>query len=219
MEPVKIVLVDNQAIFLEGLSNVLQHHFQTDAVLCAHNISQILDKNPNLEPDIVILGKDLLQSDVCESVRKAIELLPEAKIAVILPPDEDEDPVEIIRLGAFACLSRNIETDELLSCMQLILNGRIIVSSPFASRFFVSLARKKEDIRKKEILSQREIEITKLVAQGKTNKEISQSLCVTENTVKVHVKHILNKIKCKNRQQLVAFAIIKKWLVLPAEAN
>jgi DNA-binding NarL/FixJ family response regulator len=207
MNPVKIVIVDIKDIFLEGLSVVLRNTFQPEVVLTARSVAEVLQNNPDIsEPDLLVLGKDKLVPRIADNVKKVRGTFPNTKIVVMMPPDCHEDPVDMLKSGALACLSKAIETDDLLSCIQLVLSGRIIVSNRFAERFFGTLTGTKTYTRKKEILSNREIEITKLVALGKTNKEISQTLCVTENTVKVHMKHILSKLKCKNRQQLVAFA-------------
>lgn len=213
MKPVKIVVVDSEEIFLEGFATILRHSFQPDAILCGKSVTEVLKSRPDYgEPDIVVLGKDKQISDIADSIKKTKDIFPDAKIVMMMAPDDEENPVDILKCGVFACLSKNIESNELLACLQLILSGRVIVSHCFAEKFFKTLAKTRTYSHKKEVLSKREVEITKLVAQGKTNREISQSLCVTENTVKVHMKHILSKVKCKNRQQLVAFAFLGKSL-------
>lgn len=213
MKPVKIVLVGNETIFLEGLSAVLRRHFQPDAVLCSRSPAEVLEHNPDFaHPDVVVLGKDFFNNSICASIKKTQELLPDAKIAVFLPPNSVDDPVDVLKSGALACLSRNTELSDFITCIDLILNGRIIVSSDFTGKFFQSLAKKKSVTPQKTVLSHREIEIIRLLAQGHTNRQISSSLCVSENTIKVHVKHILSKTQCRNRQQLAFFTTLGKWL-------
>ena len=213
MKPVKIVVVDTETFFLEGLSIILRRTFQTDCVVCGQSVSEVLRDNPELgTPDILMIGKDKLVPNLVDAIKKSNELLPNTKIVVMLSQQDGEDPVELLKNGASSCLSKTVETIDLLASLQLIISGRVIVSNCFAEKFFKTLSKTRTYNRKKEILSKREVEITKLVAHGKTNKEISRALCVTENTVKVHMKHILSKVKCKNRQQLVAFALLGKSL-------
>lgn len=211
MKSVKIIVVDTEEIFLEGLSSVLRRLFQSNAVLSGRDFTEITTLENYSEPDIVIFGKDKFTPINVKSIK---EVFCNAKIVIMMSPDDLEDPVDIIKHGAFACLSKTIETNELFSCLQLILTGRIIVSNMFAEKFFQNLSQARTYKRKKTVLSEREIEVTKLVTQGKTNREISKTLCVTENTIKVHMKHIFSKVKCKNRQQLVTFAHLGRNLSL-----
>lgn len=216
MEPIKLMLVDSEEIFLEGLAEVLQHRLQTDVVLRGPSVTEILANNQNeSSPDVVIMGKDSSMPNVHDSIKKTKELLPETKVALILHPEENENPVEILKSGAIACLSRNTSIDDMVASIRLISSGRIIVSPLFAEKFFKGISPEEQDgTRKKDVLSGREIEIAVLVAQGETNREISRSLFVTENTIKAHVRNILNKLQFKNRQQLVAYTVSKNWVTL-----
>lgn len=216
MEPIKLMLVDSEEIFLEGLAEVLQHRLQTDVVMRGRSVAEILANNQNeASPDVVIMGKDSSSTSIHDSIKKAKELLPQTKVALILYPEENEDPVEILKSGALACLSRNTSIEDLVASIRLISTGRIIVSPLFTDKFLKGIApEEQEDVRKKDVLSGREIEIAVLVAQGKTNREISRTLFVTENTIKAHLRNILSKLQFKNRQQLVAYTVLKNWVTL-----
>jgi len=219
MEPIRIMLVDSEEIFLESLAELLQRRFQTEVVLRGRSVNEILENNAReADPDIVLMGQDTSVPGMTESIKKAKTLLPKSHIAMILHPEQDADPIEIIKSGARGCLSRNGSIDDLVASIRLISRGRIIVSTRFTDRFLQGISpEERDDTEKKDVLSGREIEIAALVAKGKTNKEISESLIVTENTVKAHLRNILTKLHFKNRQQLVAYTVLKN-LVVPAMA-
>ncbi len=216
MDSIKLMLVDSEEIFLEGLAEVLQHRLQTDTVLRGRSVSEILRCNPgDPPPDVVIMGKDLSTPNIHDCIKKTKELLPETKVAMMLQPEEDDDPVEILKSGALGCLTRNISVDDLVACIRLISTGRIIVSPRFTGRFLKGISPNGQDENhKNDILSGREVEIAALVAQGKTNREISTSLFVTENTIKAHLRNILGKLHFKNRQQLVAYTVLKNRVAM-----
>jgi DNA-binding NarL/FixJ family response regulator len=211
MDSIKIALVDSEEIFLEGLAEVLRKSLPTNVVLIVHSVNEIVDSSQNSEiPDVVLIGEDTSFPDVLESVKKARELLPASNVATILHPEQNADPVEILKSGAVGCLSKNVSIDDLVSSIRLISTGRIVVSPRFKDRFFKGISPEERDAGpRKDILSDREIEISLLVSQGKTNKEISELLIVTENTVKAHLRNILSKLHFKNRQQLVAYTVLK----------
>lgn len=216
MDSIKLMLVDSEEIFLEGLAEVLQNRLQTDTVLRGRSVSEILRCNPDdASPDVVIMGKDTSTPNIHDCIKRTKELLPATKVAMMLQPEQDEDPVEILKSGALGCLTRNISVDDLVACIRLISTGRIIVSPRYTDRFLKGISlNEQDDIKKKDVLSGREVEIAVLVAQGKTNREISSSLFVTENTIKAHLRNILSKLHFKNRQQLVAYTVLKNLTAL-----
>jgi DNA-binding NarL/FixJ family response regulator len=121
-------------------------------------------------------------------------------------------------------LAKNNSTGDLIKSLELISSGRIIISPLFAERFLEDLAAKNEEPAALEskpasILSERELDIARLISQGATNREIASELFIAENTVKVHVKNILAKLELKNRQQLAVYAAMKEWIKINPETE
>jgi DNA-binding NarL/FixJ family response regulator len=138
--------------------------------------------------------------------------------------DSETDPLEFVKAGARAFLAKNISVPDLIKSLELISSGRIIISPLFAEKFLEGLSSRKTEEQVKEanpesILSDREIEIAKLIAEGATNREIAEKLFIAENTVKVHVKNMLNKLELKNRQQLAVYAVMKEWILHNSEID
>ena len=132
--------------------------------------------------------------------------------------------MNLLKAGARACLAKNISANDLIKSIELISSGRIIISPLFAEAFLgeVTSAEKADGSSasdKETVLSQREMETVTLIAEGNTNKEIARKLYIAENTVKAHVKNALHKLELRNRQQLVAYAVLQKWVTTSGEST
>ena len=173
----------------------------------------MLRKSQETKPDIVLLDSQITGCDVLEAVEEIKKYSPEVKVVMITRPETSPNPLHILRAGAEGCLAKSISTDDLVKSIELISGGRVIISSHLVTRLFneIDAISKSTDAQgeKKVPLSEREIEIVLLIVEGNTNREIAEKLFIAESTVKVHVKNILGKLELRNRQQLVAYAVLQ----------
>lgn len=223
MKRVKVLLADNEQIFREGLAKILKEHQTIDVVFECNSGEEALARIKESRPDMIVLD-DLASNNTPETVKRLLQTVPELKIAVICHPEKKPDVADIIRAGGKACLSKNSSVDDLLKALELISIGRIIISPVFVESFvaqIASLMKTDEENASKRTapISEREIDIVKLVVEGERNKEIAKRLGISENTVKVHVKNILGKLNLKNRQQLITWAITENWVSVNPNAN
>ena len=217
MDPIKLIIVDSEEVFREGIARLLQDQAQMEIIFHGSSSQEAIEKCGEIKPDLVLIDSHIEDSDVLQTVKEIKECSPGIKVVMLGRSDTGENPLDFMKAGARAFLAKNISASDLIKSLELISSGRIIISSHFAEKFLEELSVKKGDeiaigVENNTILTERELDITRLIARGATNKEIAEKLFITENTVKVHVKNILSKLELKNRQQLAVYAVMKEWV-------
>jgi len=224
MEAIRVLVADNEEIFREGLAKLLKEQLHIEVVYQCGSSKEAVEKSKEMKPDIVLMDSQISEGKALEAVREINQLLPEVKVVMITHPETQASPIEILKAGARACLTKTISAPDLVKSIELVSSGRIIISPVLAERFLYEIGSRKTDDRRigtksESDLSGREIEITKLIAEGATNKEIAESLFIAESTVKVHVKNILDKLELRNRQQVAVYAVLRNWVAANTETE
>lgn len=209
MEQIKVLLADDKEVFREGLARLLEEEKSIKVVSQCVNGKQAVKKVKETKPDVVLIDNNISECDSSEAVREIKEESPGVRIAMLTDCENEEELFSAIESGATGYLLKDTKVGELVKSIELIGNGEVVVSPPLSEKFVGKFAsmRLKEAESSQAGLTEREIEIVRLLAQGATNKEIAEKLFIAENTVKVHLKNILEKLKLRNRQQLVAYAV------------
>jgi len=145
--------------------------------------------------------------------------MPTLKILMLTVSDEEDDLYEAIKAGAAGYLLKEISIEEVADAVRAVMQGQTLISPSMASKLiqeFNNLAKRADD--KQQVpapkLTDRELEVLKLVAQGLTNREIADQLYISENTVKNHVRNILEKLHLHSRMEAVVYAVREKLLDL-----
>lgn len=220
MEPIRVLLVDNEEVFRQGLAKLIEDQPHMRIVYQGGDAHEALIKAEQLRPDVVLIDSQTAETDVASLITDIIKLSPEAKVALFARDGSDVALVDTVKAGARACLAKSISAADLVKSIELVSSGRIIISPEFAEKFLkeiTPIATPEAHEAEHTVLSQRELEIVQQVALGASNKEIAAKLIIAENTVKVHVKNILNKLELRNRQQLVAYAVLRNWVTLESK--
>lgn len=212
MKKLKILLIDAHPIFRFGLTNLLS---QCEGV---HLIGQASDGIEGtrfvreLRPDVVFIDIDLPRCNGLDATCMIKTEFPNTKVVIFTDLKDDDYLFEALKCGADGYLLKNIEPNEFVDMVGNIKRGEAAISSMMATKvlheFSVIKARKNNDSEKKlnKQLSPREVEVLRLVANGKSNKEIGEILVISENTVKNHIRNMLDKLFLENRIQLAVFA-------------
>jgi two-component system NarL family response regulator len=150
-------------------------------------------------PDITLLDQRMPDMDGVTALRTIRERCPEARIILLTTYDGSEDIYRGLRAGAKAYLLKDVSRDELLECIRSVHEGKTEISPQVAARLANRVARKD--------LTSREMEVLRLMATGKSNKEIGVVLNVSEGTIKVHVNHILQKLAVESRTEAATVAL------------
>ena len=213
-EPIRTMIVDDHALFRRGLEMVLDGEPDIDLVGQASDGAEAVEKAAESLPDIVLMDIRMPRSNGIEACRAVKEAAPSAKIVILTISDEEEDLFEAIRAGASGYLLKDIPLDEVADTVRAVHGGQSLINPSMAAKLlteFAALARRDDEERAQEVpaprLTEREMQVLKLVARGMNNRDIAKELFISENTVKNHVRNILEKLQIHSRMEAVMIAV------------
>lgn len=205
MDKIKVVVVDDHALFRAGLVSLLSQMPELTIVGEAGDGQEALLVVERTQPDVVLLDVNMPLMGGVETVKILREnTLP--RILMLTISKHDEDLFGAITAGADGYLLKNSEPEELRRAINLVSEGKSVLSPEVTSRVMKAVSGS-QGIPAEIGLSQREMEVLDCLAQGKTSTKIASDLFITENTVKTHVRHILEKLEAANRAEAVSRAI------------
>jgi two-component system NarL family response regulator len=196
---IRAVIADDHPVVREGLGALVNSQQDMNVVGEAANGKQAVQQFLLHSPDVLLLDLRMPEMSGIEAIHAILEKAPKAKIIVLSTYNTDEDIYQALMAGAKAYLLKDSPREQLLESIRAVHSGRLSISSSIGERLAATLHGPK--------LTDREIEIMKIMVGGKTNKEIGASLMITEGTVKVHVSHILKKLGAGGRTEAIRIAL------------
>jgi two-component system NarL family response regulator len=217
LEVIRVLIADDQALFRRGLYVVLGTEDHIEVVAEAENGAEAIARAEDLVPDVVLMDVRMPRVNGIEAARQIRELCPSTKILMLTVSDEEDDLYEAIKAGANGYLLKEISVEEVAEAIRAVVQGQSLISPSMASKLlneFNSLAKKAEERQQfpAPALTSRELEVLKLVAKGMSNREIAEELFISENTVKNHVRNILEKLHLHSRMEAVIYAVRERLL-------
>ncbi len=210
---IKVLVADDHPVFREGLASLLQKYPEFKVVGQAADGDEAVARANQLKPDVVIMDICMPRSDGIVATRALQKMLPQIKVIIATISAKDEDLFAALKAGARGYLLKSVSLQELIDSIKLVAQGEAVVSPAMASRLIEEFRQDKEHLDKRPSdLSSRELEVLHLVAQGASNKQISDSLFISETTVKAHLQTIMEKLHARNRAEAVAVAATRGWL-------
>jgi len=206
------LLVDDHALFREGLVNLFRYENDFTVVGEAEDADTALDKARELLPDLVLMDIDLPGADGVAATRRIKAELPHVSVVMLTVHDDTEKLMEAVKAGAEGYLVKNIRSAELLEQLRGVKRGEAAVSRRMAARILEEFRRPEELPEPEGDLTQRELEVLELVADRLSNKEIAAQLFLSEHTVKNHLKNILSKLHLRSRRQAAAYGVARGWV-------
>jgi two-component system NarL family response regulator len=213
-EPIRVLIVDDHALFRRGLQMVLAEEADIEVVGEASDGAEAVEKAGQALPDVVLMDIRMPRSSGIEACRAMKELSPSAKIVMLTISDEEEDLFEAIRAGAMGYLLKDIPYDEVADVVRAVHGGQSLINPSMAAKLlaeFAAMATRDGSEPAEQVpaprLTDREIEVLKLVARGMNNRDIAKELFISENTVKNHVRNILEKLQIHSRMEAVMIAV------------
>jgi DNA-binding NarL/FixJ family response regulator len=211
-ERVRVLIVDDHALFRRGLTLVLENEDGIDVVGEAEDGDQAIEAAERLAPDVVLMDVRMPRRTGIEATRALAESLPTTKIIVLTVSDEEDDLFDAIKAGAAGYLLKEISIEEVADAVRAVVQGQTLISPSMASKLiveFASLSKRANEAGGVPAprLTERELGVLRLVAQGMTNREIAEQLFIAENTVKNHVRNILEKLHLHSRMEAVLYAV------------
>jgi DNA-binding NarL/FixJ family response regulator len=215
----RVLIVDDQDLVRTGFRLILSTRGIT-VVGEAADGAEALTQARTLRPDVVLMDIRMPKTSGIEACRATKEVAPSAKIVMLTISDEEEDLFEAIRAGASGYLLKDIPLDEVADAVRAVHGGQSLINPSMAGKLlseFATLARRdaEEEPAKHAPapkLTDREMEVLRLVARGMNNRDIAKELFISENTVKNHVRNILEKLQIHSRMEAVMVAVREKLI-------
>ena len=210
--PVRVLIADDHAIFRRGLKTVLAYEDDIELVGEAGDGEEVLRLAEEAVPDVILMDVRMPKRSRIEATKVLRDSVPTARIVMLTVSDEDSDLYEAVRAGAVGYLLKEVAIDEIAESVRAVAQGQSLISGLMAAKLlteFNNLLARSESQPKMAAprLTDRELQILRYVAEGKSNKEIGDELFISENTVKNHVRNILEKLHLHSRMEAVMYAV------------
>jgi DNA-binding NarL/FixJ family response regulator len=208
----RVLLADDHPLFRDGLKSLLEAH-GIDVVGEVSNGREAVIRAARLRPDVVLMDLNMPEMNGLDATRLISAEHPDIKVVVLTASEDDADLFEAIKSGAQGYLFKNLASDELFRLLEGVARGEPALTPNLARKLLGEFARPhgsaaRTDVEGTGALTEREREVLDLLVQGITsNRELAERLVVSENTVKYHLRNILDKLHVQNRAQVVAYAV------------
>ncbi|MGG0720542.1 response regulator transcription factor [Robertmurraya massiliosenegalensis] len=206
MQPFRILIVDDHAHAREGIREILEEFEDFLMIGEAKNGEEAVQLTEELLPDIILMDIKMPVMDGLEATKKIKLRFPSVKIVMITVSDDITDLFDALKKGAQGYLLKNIQSETWVEHLRAFALDEVPMSKEIAFQILKEFPQRKVISKENIPLSTRELELLQLVAKGLSNKEISKTLFISENTVKSHLKNILSKLHLENRVQLTSYA-------------
>ncbi|MCH1624270.1 response regulator [Ferdinandcohnia quinoae] len=202
---IKVLFVDDHEMVRIGVSSYLSAQPDIEVIAEADDGKKGVELALELRPDIILMDLVMKEMDGIEATRQIIEKWPEAKIIIVTSFLDDEKVYPALEAGATSYMLKTSKASEIANAVRKTFHGQSVLEPEVTGKMMVRMRQKETQLPHEE-LTNREMEILLLVAEGKTNQEIADELFIALKTVKVHVSNILSKLEVQDRTQAVIYA-------------
>lgn len=211
MDTTRVLLVDDHVLFRKGIASILAGRPGLDVVGEASNGFEAQEKARETMPDIILMDIHMPGCSGLEAVATIKREMPHVGIIMLTVSEDEEDLFTAIKNGAQGYLLKNLNPDDLFEMLDTVRRGEAGLTTAMMARVLDEFRRqpRREDTQQpaQEQLTPRELEVLQQVAKGATNKAIAETLFISENTVKIHLRNILDKLHLQNRIQAATYAL------------
>jgi DNA-binding NarL/FixJ family response regulator len=215
---VRVLLADDHPLFRDGIASLLSAR-DYDVVGQAANGAQAVRLVEEFRPDLVLMDIRMPGVNGLAATRLIQATHPDIKIVILTISEENDDLFEAIKSGAAGYIQKSLDSDQFFDLLDGVLRGEAGLTPILAGKILRDYARQQRPSSqpKSGELTPREFEVLELVSRGATNAEIAMQLAVSENTVKFHMKNILQKLHASNRAEVVAYALRSGLIPIPPD--
>jgi DNA-binding NarL/FixJ family response regulator len=203
--PVKVLIVDDHPLIRRGLSAVITETEGMTIVGEAMDGLQAVRRARELSPDVILMDIFMPTMNGVEATAILVRNLPWVKVMMLTISDKEEDLYSAIKAGASGYLLKNVRPNDLVDAIRQVMQGGAIITPNLAPRLLDDLLEERIDSPSPTALTQRERDVLELVSAGLSNREIAAKLFVSENTIKTHLRNIMDKHHFKNRAEAAAY--------------
>ncbi|GAX91957.1 DNA-binding response regulator [Effusibacillus lacus] len=208
----RVLVADDHEHAREGIRELLMLDSQFDLVGEAHNGIEAIEMTDRLDPDLILMDINMPLMNGLEATKRIKARHPSVKIIMITVSDDIADLFEALKKGAQGYLLKNLEPSVWLGYLKEVALDETPMSRELAVKLLHEFTQRERQSSKVTPLSEREQEVLEWVAMGHTNREIAENLYISENTVKNHLKNIMQKLHLENRVQLTSYAYEQGWI-------
>jgi two-component system, NarL family, response regulator LiaR len=202
---IKVVFVDDHEMVRIGVSSYLSAQPDIEVIGEADNGKKGVEMALELRPDIILMDLVMKEMDGIEATKQIIEQWPEAKIIIVTSFLDDEKVYPALEAGATSYMLKTSKASEIANAVRVTYSGQPVLEPEVTGKMMMKM-RQKNNVELHEELTEREMEVLKLITEGKTNQEIADELFIALKTVKTHVSNILSKLQVQDRTQAVIYA-------------
>ncbi len=215
---IRVLVVDDQELFRRGLTMLLNVEPDIDVVGQASSGAEAVGVCHTEAPDVVLMDVRMPKQNGIEACASIKEAAPGARIIMLTVSDDEGDLYDAVKSGASGYLLKDSSIDEVSQAIRVVADGQSLISPSMAIKLldeFKQMSRGDRHLNPGPKLTERELEVLRLVAHGLNNREIAKQLFISENTVKNHVRNILEKLQLHSRVEAVMYAVREKLLEIP----
>ena len=204
---IRVLIVDDHAIVRKGIRALLSTEAHIEVIDEAEDGSQAVDQAKKMLPDVVLMDLVMPEMDGIEATRRITAECPGTRILVLTSFAADDKVFPAIKAGALGYLLKDSGPDDLVQAIQQVYRGEPSLDPPIARKVLMELSRPPKKPLTTDPLTEREMEVLRLVAQGKSNRDMADELVITEATARTHVSNILSKLHLASRTQAALYAL------------
>ena len=204
---IRVLVVDDHAIVRKGICALLATEQEIEVVGEAKEGQEAVGKTARLRPEVVLMDLVMPGMDGLEAIRRILADQPEVRILVLTSFAGDDKVFAAIRAGALGYLLKDSGPEELIQAIKQVHGGQSSLHPTIARRLLQELSHNSDRPAKAETLTERELEVLRLVAKGQSNDEIARQLSISEATVRTHVSNVLAKLSLDSRTQAALYAL------------
>lgn len=209
MLPLRVLVADDHRLFRQGLIGLMKTRKDLVTVIGeASTGNEATRMAKTLMPDVVLMDIYMPDGDGLEATAQIRANCPNTAVVLLTSSDSDEHVYKAIQIGAAGYLLKDLDAEELFSMLTSVNTGEVVMTRSIGAKLLRRIANPPHEVENQhDTLTEREIDVLRLVAGGASNPQIAEQLCISINTVKVHLRNILEKLSLENRTQAAAYAV------------
>ena len=218
MEPIRVLLADDHTLFRKGMRTLLEQMHDFEVVGESATGEEVVSHARELVPDVILMDIKMPVFTGIEATRSILQENPHIGVILVTMFDDPESVFSGMRAGARGYVLKEAEPEELRRAMEAAYRGEVILCPIIARKLlahFGSDSKRQQPGIPYEQLTQRELQVLQLAADGLSNKEIGQKLVISEKTAKNHVANIFSKLQVNDRTQAIMYALRKRLITMP----
>ena len=217
METIRILIADDHAFVREGTRRILEQEPDLEVVAEAGDGEETVKLACDLKPDVALVDVAMPRIDGIEATRRIKALCPAVAVLVLSAYDDDQFVFGLLEAGAAGYLLKSVRGQEIVNAIRAVHGGESVLHPSVARKVlnrFAGVSGKPRDRKSLDLLTEREMEVLKMVTKGLSNKDIAEGLCLSVRTVQGHLANIFNKLRVSSRTEAVVHALKEGWVTL-----